>query len=168
MNRFLPLEIMSPAGSFEALMAAIQGGADSIYFGVGNLNMRSRSANNFALSDLAKIVRTCRKHGVKTYLTVNIVMYDAELKSMRKLLDAARRHEVDAVIAADQAVIEYARTIGLEVHLSTQINVSNLESLRFYARYADVVVLARELSLDKVKKFIRASVARKLPAHRDN
>lgn len=147
---------MSPAGSFEALMAAIQGGADSVYFGVGNLNMRSRSANNFALTDLSKIVRICRKHKVKTYLTVNIVMYDSELRQMRKLLDSACKHGVDAVIASDQAVIEYARNIGLEVHLSTQINISNTESLRFYARYADVVVLARELSLDKVKKIYHA------------
>ena len=146
------LEIMAPAGNFECLHAAIQGGADSVYFGVGNLNMRSHSANNFTPDDLPDIVRICRENSVKTYLTLNIVLYQEDLPAMREALDAALRAGVDAVIASDMAAITYSRSIGLEVHASTQLNVSNAEALRFYAGFADVIVLARELNLRQVKE----------------
>ena len=119
------LEIMAPAGSFECLMAAIEGGADSVYFGVGRLNMRSRSANNFSPEDLAEVVRICRENGVKTYLTLNITLYDGDLPSMREALDSAKAAGVDAIIASDMACISYCRRIGLEVHASTQLSVSN-------------------------------------------
>ena len=147
---------MSPAGNFECLQAAIQGGADSVYFGVGRLNMRSHSANNFAPEDLAEVVRICHEAGVRAYLTLNIVLYPEDLQPMREALDAARAAGVDAVIASDIAAIEYARSIGIEVHISTQLNISNVEALRFYARWADVVVLARELNLDQVKDIYEA------------
>ena len=143
---------MAPAGNFECLRAAIQGGADSVYFGVGHLNMRAHSAGNFAPADLPEVVRICREAGVRTYLTLNIVLYDEDLDAMRTTLDRARGAGVSAVIASDIAAIEYARSIGLEVHISTQLNVSNLEALRFYARWADVIVLARELNLDQVRQ----------------
>lgn len=146
------LEIMAPAGNFEALMAAIQGGADSVYFGVGNLNMRSHSANNFSASDLEKIVQICNEHGVRSYLTLNIVLYDADLEPMRQTLAKAKKAGVTAVIASDMAAIAEARSIGMEVHISTQLNISNRESLRFYAQFADVAVLARELTLPQVKE----------------
>ena len=150
------LEIMAPAGNFECLQAAIEGGADSIYFGVGNLNMRSHSANNFSPEDLPEIVRTCRSHGVKTYMTLNIVLYDGDLKAMEEALDAAKEAGVDAIIASDMAAILYCRKIGLEVHASTQLNVSNIEALRFYSQFADVIVLARELNLNQVKEIHEA------------
>lgn len=145
------LEIMAPAGNFECLQAAIQGGADSVYFGVGRLNMRSHSANNFGPEDLAEVTRICREAGVKSYLTLNIVLYQNDLEAMREALDAAKAAGVDAIIASDMAAIQYCRQIGLEVHISTQLSISNVESLRFYAQFADVVVLARELTLDQVK-----------------
>lgn len=145
------LEIMAPAGNFECLHAAIQGGADSVYFGVEKLNMRSHSANNFRMSDLKEIVRICTEVGVKTYLTLNIVLYDEDLADMEKTLDAAKEAGVTAVIASDMAAIAYARRIGVEVHISTQLSISNAESLRFYAQFADVIVLARELNLNQVK-----------------
>ena len=143
---------MAPAGNFECLRAAIQGGADSVYFGVGHLNMRAHSAGNFAPADLPEVVRICRENGVRSYLTLNIVLYDEDLDAMRVALDRAREAGVSAVIASDIAAIEYARSIGMEVHISTQLNVSNLEALRFYARWADVIVLARELNLDQVRQ----------------
>lgn len=146
------LEIMAPAGNFECLHAAIQGGADSVYFGIGSLNMRSHSANNFRPEDLSEICSICRSHGVKSYLTLNIVLYDEDLADMRRTLDAAREAGVTAVIASDMAAIMYAREIGVEVHISTQLSISNLESLRFYSRFADVIVLARELNLHQVKE----------------
>lgn len=152
------LEIMAPAGNFECLNAAIQGGADSVYFGVGQLNMRSHSANNFAAEDLAEVVRICREHGVKSYLTLNICLYQEDLKPMRETLDAAKAAGVTAIIASDMAAISYCRSIGLEVHISTQLNVSNIESLRFYSQFADVVVLARELNLDQVKDIHEAII----------
>ena len=145
------IEIMAPAGNFECLAAAIEGGADSVYFGVGRLNMRSHSANNFCPEDLPEITRICRKSGVKTYMTLNIVLYNEDLDAMREALDAAKSAGVDAIIASDMAAISYCRAIGLEVHASTQLNVSNIEALRFWARFADVVVLARELNLKQVK-----------------
>lgn len=146
------LEIMAPAGNFECLHAAIQGGADSVYFGVERLNMRSHSANNFRMSDLKEICSICREHGVKSYLTLNIVLYNDDLEDMRQTLDAAREAGITAVIASDMAAILYAREIGLEVHISTQLSVSNFEALKFYSRYADVIVLARELNLHQVKE----------------
>lgn len=146
------LEIMAPAGNFECLQAAIQGGADSVYFGVEKLNMRSHSANNFKMFDLGEICRICREHGVKSYLTLNIVLYNEDLEDMRHTLDAAREAGISAVIASDMAAIAYAREIGLEVHISTQLSISNLESLRFYSRFADVIVLARELNLHQVSE----------------
>lgn len=145
------LEIMAPAGNFECLQAAIQGGADSVYFGVEKLNMRSHSANNFRMEDLPEICRICREHGVRSYLTLNIVLYQEDLEDMRKTLDAAKTAGVSAVIASDMAAIIHARSIGLEVHISTQLSISNVEALRFYAGYADVIVLARELNLHQVK-----------------
>ena len=145
------MEIMAPAGNFECLHAAIQGGADSVYFGVGQLNMRSHSANNFAPEDLPEVVKICREAGVKSYLTLNIVLYQEDLPAMREALDYAKSAGVDAIIASDMAAISYCRSIGLEVHISTQLSISNVEALRFYARFADVVVLARELNLDQVK-----------------
>lgn len=147
---------MAPAGNFECLQAAIQGGADSVYFGVGRLNMRSHSANNFAPEDLQEVVRICRAAGVKSYMTLNIVLYPEDLEPMREALDAAKSAGVDAIIASDMAAIMYCRQIGLEVHISTQLSISNVEALRFYAQFADVVVLARELNLDQVKEIYDA------------
>ncbi len=149
------IEIMAPAGNFECLRAAIQGGADSVYFGVGRLNMRSHSANNFAPEDLAEVVRICDESGVKSYLTLNIVLYQDDLEDAYKALDAAKVAGVTAVIASDMAAIAYCRKIGLEVHISTQLSISNVESLRFYAQFADVIVLARELNLDQVRSISR-------------
>ena len=145
------IEIMAPAGSYESLMAAIQGGADSVYFGVEQLNMRAGSSNNFTLNDLKNIAKICKKNGVKTYLTVNVVVYDEEIEQMHQIVDTAKESGINAIIASDLAVIQYAFSIGIEVHLSTQLNISNTEALRFYSQWADVVVLARELDLNKVK-----------------
>jgi len=150
------IEIMSPVGSYESLQAAIQGGAASVYFGAGELNMRSKSSYNFTLDDLETIASICRKNGVRSYLTVNTVLYDDELNDMRRMVDAAKEHGITAIIASDLAAIQYARSIGMEVHISTQLNVTNLESLRFFAAYADVVVLARELNLARVKEIAAA------------
>ncbi len=144
------IEIMAPVGSYESLMAAIQGGAGSVYFGVEHLNMRSRSSNNFSLDDLRKIVEIASKHQVKTYLTLNVEVFDGELEQMHSVLDAARKAGVSAVIAADISVIQYARSIELEVHISTQVNITNIEAVKFYSRFADVVVLAREMNLGRV------------------
>lgn len=144
------VEIMSPAGSYESLMAAINAGAGSIYFGVGALNMRSRSAANFTLDDLQQITDICREHNVKSYLTVNTIVYNDEIQKAHDLLDAAKRCQVTAIIASDMAVIQYARQIGLEIHLSTQCNVTNVEAVRYYAQFADVVVLGRECNLRQV------------------
>jgi putative protease len=144
------IEIMAPVGSYESLMAAIQGGAGSVYFGVEHLNMRSRSANNFSLDDLKKIVKIATANNVKTYLTLNVEIFDNESDQMHEVLDAAKNAGVSAVIAADISVIMYARSIGLEVHISTQVNITNFEAVKFYARFADVVVLAREMNLGRV------------------
>ena len=149
------IEIMAPAGNFECLMAAIQGGADSVYFGVGNLNMRSHSANNFTNDDLAEVVRICKEHGVKTYLTLNIVVYQTEMEDVRKALEAARDAGISAVIASDMAVIQMARSMGIEIHISTQMNISNFEAAKFYAQFADVIVLARELTLPQIADISR-------------
>ncbi len=152
------LEIMAPAGSFDCLQAAIQGGADSVYFGVGRLNMRSHSANNFAAEDLPEVTRICREAGIKSYLTLNIVLYQGDLEDAYRTLDAAKAAGVSAVIASDMAAIAYCRKIGLEVHASTQLNVSNIEALRFWAQWCDVVVLARELDLFQVREIHEAIV----------
>lgn len=146
---------MAPVGSYESLMAAIQGGADSIYFGIEGLNMRSRSSNNFTTEDLHKIVAICKENGIKSYLTVNTVIYGEDLSLMRTIIDAAREADVSAIIASDVAPMSYARSIGVEVHLSTQLNISNVEALKFYALFADVVVLARELNLEQVSEIFR-------------
>lgn len=143
-------EIMAPVGSYESLMAAIQGGANSVYFGIEKLNMRSRSSNNFTTEDLVKIVSICKEHGIKTYLTVNIVIYDNDITLMKEIIDTAKKVGISAIIACDIAAMTYANQIGVEVHLSTQLNISNTEALRFYAQFADVVVLARELNLEQV------------------
>lgn len=146
---------MAPVGSYESLMAAIQGGADSVYFGIEGLNMRSRSSNNFTIDDLRKIASICEEHGLKSYLTVNTVIYGEDLPLMRRIIDAAKEAGVSAIIAADVAAMSYANEIGQEVHLSTQLNISNAEALKFYARFADVVVLARELNLTQVHEIYR-------------
>ncbi|MDD2525055.1 MAG: U32 family peptidase [Bacteroidales bacterium] len=156
------LEIMAPAGSWESLAAAIQAKADSIYFGVENLNMRAHSSNNFTIADLHEIVGICKEQGMKCYLTINTVIYDGELELMRRIIDAAAEAGVTAIIAADVAVMEYAVRKGVEIHLSTQLNISNVEALRFYARFADVVVLARELNLKQVNEIYRQIVEEKI------
>lgn len=142
---------MAPAGSYDSLMAAIQGGADSVYFGAENLNMRAASSNNFTLDDLRNIATICKDAGLKSYLTVNVVVYDHEIEQMRKIVDAAVAAGVSAIIASDLSVINYASRAGIEVHLSTQLNITNIEALKFYSQWADVAVLARELNLDQVK-----------------
>jgi len=144
------IEIMAPAGSYESLMAAIQGGADSVYFGAEQLNMRAASSNNFTIDDLRKIVSTCKKNGLKSYLTVNVIIYDHEIEQMHRIIDAAVESGITAVIASDLSVIIYAFSSGIEVHLSTQLNITNIESLKFYSQWADVAVLARELNLSQV------------------
>ncbi len=149
-------EIMAPAGSWESLHAALQAGADSIYFGIGSLNMRAHSAARFSLDDLHSIAAICREHGVKSYLTVNTIIYDRDLSLMRDICDAARSAGISAVIASDVSVLQYCRSIGQEVHLSTQLNISNIEALKFYAGFADVVVLARELNLLQVQEIADA------------
>ena len=154
------LEIMCPAGNFECLVAAIEGGADSVYFGVGRLNMRSHSANNFAPEDLPEVVRICREYGVKSYMTLNIILYGNDLEDAYRALDAAKEAGVDAIIASDMAAILYCRKIGLEVHISTQLSISNIEALQFYSQFADVIVLARELTLDKVRAIYDEIISR--------
>lgn len=151
------IEVMSPVGSYESLMAAIQAGADSVYFGVGQLNMRSRSSQNFNLEDLAEIVRRCSEKGVKSYLALNTVIYDAEIETMRSYVDAAKEAGISAIIASDMSVIQYARSQDVNIHISTQCNISNKEAVRYYANFADVMVLARELNVAQMKaigKFI--------------
>ena len=148
-------EIMAPVGSRDSLAAALKAGAGSVYFGVEQLNMRSHSANHFTIDDLREIAATCREHGVRSYLTVNTIIYGEDLELMRRIVDAAKEAEITAVIASDVAVMTYCRQKGVEVHLSTQLNISNIEALKFYAQFADVVVLARELNLDQVADIYR-------------
>lgn len=148
-------EIMSPAGSWESLAAAFQAGAGSIYFGVESLNMRSRSASRFTVDDLRQIAEDCERRGVKSYLTLNTVMYDEDIPLIREIVDAALEARISAIIASDIAVMAYCREVGMEVHISTQLNVSNFEALKFYAQFADVVVLARELNLEQVAEIYR-------------
>ena len=151
-------EIMAPVGSRESLAAAIQSGADSIYFGIEKLNMRAHSASAFTITDLQEIAETCSRHCIKSYLTVNTIIYDEDIPLMHEIVDAAKKAGISAVIASDVAVMTYCRTVGQEVHLSTQLNISNVEALRFYAQFADVVVLARELNMDQVTEIHRQAV----------
>lgn len=150
MNKISDFEIMAPVGSYDSLAAAIQGGANSIYFGIEGLNMRAKSSNNFTIDDLKQIANTCKENGLKSYLTVNTIIYDNDITLMHKIVNAAKEAELSAIIASDVSVMMYARSIGVEVHLSTQLNITNSEALKFYGQFADVVVLARELNLDQV------------------
>jgi len=152
------IEIMAPAGSWESLAAAIQAGADSVYFGIEKLNMRSKSSSNFTTQDLRKIVAICKENNVKSYLTVNTILYDDDIILMRKIIDTAKEVEVSAIIASDVAAMMYANSIGVEVHLSTQLNISNVESLKFYGQFADVVVLARELNMKQVAEIYQSII----------
>src|SRR3989338_6232832 len=145
------VEIMAPAGSYESLMAAVKAGADSVYFGVEQLNMRARAANNFTLKDMHKIAGICRENKLRAYLTVNTIMYDHDMALMRKICNAAKEAAITAVIASDISTIAYAHSIGLRVHCSTQMNIGNMEAVKFYAEYADVMIMARELTLSQVK-----------------
>jgi U32 family peptidase len=145
------IELMAPAGSYEALMAAIQAGADSVYFGVEQFNMRARATMNFTFDDLSKIAKLCQDNGVRTYLTLNTIVYDHDISAVRNVLKEIKEAGITAVIAADQAVIAMARSLGIEVHISTQVNITNVETVRFYAMFADTIVLSRELSLLQVK-----------------
>ena len=151
-------EIMAPAGSWESLSAAIKAGADSVYFGIEKLNMRAKSSSNFTTNDLREIVRICNENNVKSYLTVNTILYDNDLTLMREIIDVAKESQVSAVIASDVSALMYANQVGVEVHLSTQLNISNVESLKFYAQFADVVVLARELNMEQVSEIYQAIV----------
>ncbi|MBQ8066374.1 MAG: U32 family peptidase [Prevotella sp.] len=159
MNQITDFEVMAPVGSRDSLAAALKAGADSVYFGVEQLNMRSHSANHFTVDDLREIAATCRDQGVKTYLTVNTIIYDEDMALMRQIVDAAREAGITAVIASDIAVMQYCRQMvngkSMEVHLSTQLNISNIEALKFYAQFADVVVLARELRMEQVAEIHR-------------
>jgi U32 family peptidase len=149
------IEIMAPAGSWESLHAALQAGANSVYFGIENLNMRSHSSNNFTINDLREIVRLCHEHKVKSYLTINTIIYDEDIALMHQIIDTAHEVGISAIIAADVAVMTYARSKGVEIHLSTQLNISNADALAFYAQFADVVVLARELNMEQVATIFR-------------
>ncbi|TGX83205.1 U32 family peptidase [Palleniella muris] len=151
-------EIMAPVGSRESLAAAINAGAQSVYFGIGQLNMRAHSASTFSIDDLHEIAATCHEHGLKSYLTVNTVIYGEDIETMHRIVDAAKAAKISAVIASDVAVMTYARSIGQEVHLSTQLNISNIEAAKFYAQFADVVVLARELNMEQVAEIHRQIV----------
>ncbi|MBO4965830.1 MAG: U32 family peptidase [Muribaculaceae bacterium] len=158
MNRS-DFEIMAPVGSFESLAAALRAGANAVYFGIEGLNMRSRSSANFTADDMAHIAQLCSRAGVKTYLTVNTIIYGEDIELMHKIIDRAKQAGITAIIASDIAAILYARSIGVEVHISTQVNISNIEALKFYSRFADVVVLARELNLDQVREIHDAIIA---------
>ncbi|MBQ9651150.1 MAG: U32 family peptidase [Prevotella sp.] len=155
-------EVMAPVGSRESLAAAMQAGADSVYFGIGQLNMRSHSANHFTIDDLKEIADECSKAGIRTYLTVNTIIYDEDIATMRQIIDAAKEAGITAVIASDVAVMQYCVERGVEVHLSTQLNISNIEALKFYARFADVVVLARELRMEQVEEIHRHIVEQEI------
>ncbi len=150
------IEIMAPVGSYESLMAAIQGGANSVYFGIGNLNMRSKSSKNFTIDDLVKISQICHEHNVRTYITLNTVIYDHELVAMHEIVDAAKENNITAIIASDQSVIQYAYSAGMEIHMSTQTNITNIEAVRYYSQFADVMVTARELQISQVKAITAA------------
>lgn len=155
-------EIMAPVGSYESLAAAIQGRADSVYFGIEGLNMRAKSSNNFTVNDLHKIVGICKENGIKTYLTVNTIIYDNDINLMHQIVNAAKEANLSAIIASDVSVMMYARSIGVEVHLSTQLNITNTDALKFYAQFADVVVLARELNLEQVAAIYKDIVEQRI------
>ena len=150
------IEIMAPVGSYESLMAAIQGGANSVYFGIGNLNMRSKSSKNFTLDDLIKISSICKENNVRTYITLNAVIYDSEIDTMQEVVDAANQNDITAIIASDQSVIQYAHSVGMEIHMSTQTNITNIEAVKYYSQFADVMVTARELEIKQVKAITTA------------
>ena len=150
------MEIMSPAGSYESLMAAIKAGADSIYFGVEQLNMRARSSNNFTIEDLQKISQICKEHKIKSYLTLNTIVYDHDISLMKSIVDSVKKSGINAIIASDHAVMNHAKKIGVKVHISTQANVTNIDTVEFYSEYADVMVLARELTLNQTKAIVSA------------
>lgn len=156
------VEIMAPVGSYESLAAAMQGGANSVYFGIEGLNMRSKSSNNFTVDDLHNIANICREKGIKSYLTVNTIIYDNDIELMHKIVNAAKESGLSAIIASDVAVMMYARSIGVEVHLSTQLNITNTEALKFYGQFADVVVLARELNMEQVASIYRDIVEQQI------
>ncbi len=156
LNNPTDIEIMAPVGSYESLMAAIQGGANSVYFGIGNLNMRSKSSKNFTLDDLVKISNICKENNVRTYITLNTVIYDSELNTMREIVDAAKQNNITAIIASDQSVIQYAFSVGMEIHMSTQTNITNIEAVKYYSQFADVMVTARELEIKQVKAITTA------------
>jgi len=147
---------MAPVGSYESLMAAIQGGANSVYFGIGNLNMRSKSSQNFTIEDLVEISSICKKEKIRTYITLNTVIFDHEMEQMKQIVDAAKANHITAIIASDLSVIQYARSVGMEIHMSTQTNITNLEAVKFYSQFADVMVTARELKLEQVKAITTA------------
>ncbi|MEZ4986479.1 MAG: peptidase U32 family protein [Saprospiraceae bacterium] len=149
------VELMAPAGNFESMMAAIQGGANAVYFGIEQLNMRARATMNFTINDLAKIAEVCEANGVKSYITLNTILYDHDISLMKRIVDEAKKHRISAIIGADQALIHYASTQGMPVHISTQVNVSNIETVKFYALFADVMVLARELSMKQMAEITR-------------
>lgn len=150
------IEIMAPVGSYESLYAAIQGGANSVYFGIGNLNMRSKSSQNFTLDDLVEISKICKENSIRTYITLNTVIYDDELEQMKEIVDAAKANHITAIIASDMSVINYARSVGMEIHMSTQTNITNIEAVKYYSQFADVMVTARELKLEQVKSITSA------------
>jgi len=162
------IELMAPAGSYESLGAAIQGGADSVYFGVEKLNMRSRSSQNFTLEDLEKVSAIARENNLKSYLALNTVIYNKELELVREIIQSASQSGVSAVIAADHSVIQIARQEGMKIHLSTQLNISNIESLKFYSDFADVVVLARELDLEQISQIADAIREQDIGDHQGN
>lgn len=162
------IEIMAPAGSYEALMAAIKAGADSVYFGIEQLNMRARAANNFTTEDLREIVKICQENNVRTYLTLNTIMYDHDMALMKKICDTAKESGITAVICSDIAAISYAHSIGLETHISTQANVSNVETVKFYSQFADVVVLARELTLQQIKNISEEIIKQQIKGPKGN
>ena len=162
MSKIRKIEITAPVGSWESLRAAIQAGADSVYFGIGVLNMRARSSLNFSLRDLVRISRICRKHGVRTYLTLNTVIFDNEMKEMKKLVDSAQKNGIDSIIASDQAVIQYARSVGMEVHMSTQTNITNLTAVKYWSQFSGTMVTARELSLEQVASIHRSIIRQKI------
>ena len=159
------IELLAPVGSFDSLQAAIKGGADAIYFGVEQLNMRTRSAQSFYLSDIKEVSGICKRNGIKAYITLNTVMYEHDMQLLQMILKEAKKAKIDAVIAADFAVIEYCSQHGIPLHISTQANVSNIESVKFFSRFADVIVLARELTLKQVKEIADAVSYTHLRAH---
>jgi U32 family peptidase len=161
-NKKYNAELLAPAGSYESLMVAINNGADAVYFGVGQINMRSMSAANFDLEDLKKIASICKKHKIKSYLTINTVLYDSDIKMMRNLIDTAKASGVSAVIVSDMAVIQYAYSIKMPLHISTQLSVSNIESVKFFSQYAQQIVLARELNIDMIAKISQEIKSQKI------